>query len=402
MKLKNKQLLTDLILELENILQFWIKKGVDSQYGGFHGEVDFTGVPLNQVPKGAVLNARILWTFSAAYNFLKKDEYLELAHRAYDYLANFFWDKEHGGLFWSVSHKGKMLDSRKQIYAQGFGIYGFSEYYRASGKAESLEYAIELYNLIEKYSFDQGHGGYVEALTRDWMPLNDMRLSAKDANEPKSMNTHLHIIEPYTNLYRVWPNANLAAQIRGLIRIFLDRIICQKTSHLHLFFEMDWKVKGNLVSYGHDIEATWLLCEAAEILGDKSLIKEVEAVAIKITDATINEGLAPDGTLIYEKNPDTNHIEGDRHWWVQAEALVGFMNAWQITGNQLYLKKMEAVWDFISRKIIDPQFGEWLLRIDNKGNPVLSDPKIGFWKCPYHNTRALMEVNQRFKANISK
>lgn len=401
MKIQNKQLLTGLVPEFENILQFWINKGIDSKNGGFHGEVDFTGVPINNAPKGVVLNARILWTFSVAYNFLKKEEYLEMAHRAYDYLTNFCWDEEHGGLFWSVSHDGKMLDSRKQIYAQGFGIYGFSEYYKASGKAGSLEYAIELYNLIEKYSFDQIQGGYVEALTRDWMPLDDMRLSAKDANEPKSMNTHLHIIEPYTNLYRVWPNANLAKQIRGLIRVFLDRIICQKTGHLHLFFEMDWKVKGSMISYGHDIEATWLLCEAAEVLGDHTLIKEVEAVAIKMTDATINEGLAPDGSLIYENDPQTNHIEDDRHWWVQAEALVGFMNAWQITGNQLYLKKMEKVWDFISCKVIDTRFGEWLLRVDNNGNPVLSDPKIGFWKCPYHNTRALMEVDQRIKANIN-
>lgn len=395
MMIQNEKLITGLVPEFENILQYWINKGVDSRNGGFFGEVNFSGVPLNKAPKGVVLYTRILWTFSMAYNFLKKEEYLLMAHRAYDYLIKYFWDNNYDGLVWSVTYNGEKLDERKQVYAQGFGIYGFSEYFTASGKTESLDYAKKLFNLIEKYSLEPVHGGYMEAFSRDWTPMTDMRLSEKDANEPKSMNTHLHIIEPYTNLYRIWPDANLGKQIKNLIRVFLDHIIDHKTGHLQLFFEMDWQVKGSLISYGHDIESTWLLCEAAEAIGNKELLREVQTAAIKLTDATINDGLAPDGSLLYEKDPLNKHFDNDRHWWVQAEAMVGFMNSWQITGNQQYLDKMEVIWNYIDNKIIDKQYGEWKLRIDDNGNHNLNDPKIGFWKCPYHNTRALMEIYKR-------
>lgn len=384
-----------MLRELENILQYWEEKGIDLLHGGFHGETDRTGNPVAGAQKGVVLNTRILWTFSAAYNFLKKEEYLSIATRAYAFLTNHFWDKEFQGLYWSISHDGKIIDDRKQIYAQGFGIYGFTEYYKASGNKESLDYAIKTYELIEEYSLDRENGGYIEALTRYWQPLADMRLSAKDANESKSMNTHLHIIEPYTTLLEVWPDAELAVQMKNLVRIFLDKIIDPQTNHLHLFMESDWKVKSNIVSYGHDIEAAWLLCEAAGVLGNKTLLKEAQAASIRISDATIKDGMAPDGSLYYEKDLSSNMVVEDRHWWVQVEAMVGFMNAWQISANPLYLEKVEALWDYTTKNIIDHQEGGWFNRIDKDGNPILEDPKIGFWKCPYHNTRALMEIMRR-------
>jgi mannobiose 2-epimerase len=251
--------------------------------------------------------------------------------------------------------------------------------------------------LIEEHSLDRENGGYIEALTRDWLPLANMRLSAKDANEPKSMNTHLHIIEPYTTLYEVWPDAGLSIQMKKLIRIFLDKIVNPANNHLHLFMKKDWTVKSNIVSYGHDIEATWLLCEAAKILGDDCLLKEAQAASIRISDATIKDGMAPDGSLYYEKDMSSNIIVEDRHWWVQVEAMVGFMNTWQITGNPLYLKKVETLWNYTTQNIIDHQEGGWFNRIDKDGNPILDDPKIGFWKCPYHNTRALMEIMRRLE-----
>ncbi|WP_044118250.1 AGE family epimerase/isomerase [Alkaliflexus imshenetskii] len=385
----------ELMAEYENILQFWMDKTIDDAHGGFFGEVDNYGNPLPEAAKGIVLNTRILWTFASAYNFLGKNAYLEVAHRAYRYITTHFWDKAHKGLFWSVTHKGEVLDGRKQIYAQGFGIYGFSEYFRATGNSESLDYAIQLFELIEQHSYDQQYGGYLEALSQNWTPLNDMRLSAKDANEPKSMNTHLHIIEPYTNLFRVWPNDRLRDAMHRLVRIFLDRIINQDTAHFNLFFDMEWRVKSSVISYGHDIEGAWLLCEAAEMLNDKGLIQEVESIAVRMTDVTIAEGLAPDRSLYYELDEKTGHIDKDRHWWVQAEAMVGFVNAFQITGNDAYLKQMDTMWNFIKDNHIDRKNGEWFLRIHNNGCSSESDPKAGFWKCPYHNSRALMETYMR-------
>jgi cellobiose epimerase len=397
MQQMSRTLKTQWIEAYKDILQFWQDHSIDHAYGGFYGELDRMGQPVDTTPKGVVLNARILWTFASAYNFLKDEAYLLLAHSAYHYLIKYFWDKEHSGLFWSLNHKGELLDARKQIYAQGFGIYGLSEYFKATQDQKSLYYAVELYHLIEKHSGDPIHGGYLEALSRKWEPMADMRLSDKDANEPKSMNTHLHIMEPYTNLFRVWPNAELGQKMQALIRVFLDKIIDKKTAHFQLFFEKDWTVKSTMVSYGHDIEGAWLLHEASEVLGHRQLIEEVQAMSLRMAEVTMHEGWATDGSILYEKDLPSGHVDEDRHWWVQAEGMVGFMDAWQISGNPLYLEKVYALWSYIGKNLMDHEKGEWFLRIDDNGKPVLSDPKAGFWKCPYHNTRALMELTQRIK-----
>lgn len=387
----------ELIEEYENILNYWSKHTLDNEFGGFIGEVNPSNTQIKDADKGVVLNARILWTFSSAYNFLKDEKYLIIAKRAFDYLVKQFWDKDYEGVFWSLTYDGQVLDGRKQIYAQGFAIYGLSEYYKATNDKEALSYSIKLFQLIENYSFDNENGGYLEALARNWEPLEDMRLSLKDDNQPKSMNTHLHIIEPYANLYRVWPDAILKEKIKGLINIFLDKIIDSKTFHFNLFFDMDWSVKSNLVSYGHDIEGAWLLCEAAEVIDDEELLEKVYDIAIKMTDVTIEQGLANDGSLLYEKDLTEDKLDTDRHWWVQAEAMVGLVNAWQITKKTSYLDKMIDVWCFITNNQIDHKSGEWFLRIDDDGKHIASDEKAGFWKCPYHNTRALMEVYNRLK-----
>jgi cellobiose epimerase len=390
-----KQFSEELHEELARILRYWQTNTIDETYGGFFGQIDHFNRVVPKAGKGSVLNARILWTFSAAYNFTKNETYLHTAQRSFDYLKKHFLDHENGGIIWEVDHSGKALNTRKQTYAQGFGIYGFSEYFRASGDQESLEMAIGLYENIEKYCFDTRFGGYLEALSCDWQPMEDMRLSAKDENYPKSMNTHLHILEPYTNLYRVWKNDHLAAQIKRLIRDFLDHFIDPITGHFNLFFENDWTVRSEVVSYGHDIEGAWLLTEAAEVLGDPELLIEVKSVALRMTDITIAEGMAGDGSLYYEKAGKDGHLDTDRHWWPQAEALIGLLNAWQISGDEKYLQKSMDVWHFIKNKMIDHKHGEWYWSVDNNGVPATDKDKAGFWKCPYHNSRACMEAIRR-------
>lgn len=385
------------LVELKSILEYWETNTQDFAHEGFVGRIDSKGVVEAQASKGAVLNARILWTFSAAFNFSKEEKHLKMAERAFNYFVKHFVDAENGGVYWELDYTGKPLNTRKQTYAQGFAVYGLSEYYRASGNAESLELAQKLYFDMEKHCFDSQFGGYVEALDRTWNPMDDMRLSDKDANEPKSMNTHLHVLEPYTNLYRVWKDERLAESIRKLIRVFLDRIIDTQTAHFNLFFDMDWTVKSHAVSYGHDIEGAWLLTEAAEELGDKDLLHEVERMAIRMTDATLAEGSDADGSIFNER--EGNHLDTDKHWWPQAEAMVGYVNAWQITKNELYLNEALRVWKFIDSHIIDKKLGEWFWRVDAQGNTYETDDKTGFWKCPYHNSRALIEVINRLRKN---
>lgn len=382
--------------ELENnILPFWMNKMEDNEEGGFYGQITGEDELKPEASKGTILNARILWTFSSAYRLLKKPEYLETATRAKRYLIDRFYDPQYGGIYWELDYKGNPLDTKKQIYAIGFAIYGLSEYARATGDEEALAYAQQLFDVIEQHSFDSEQNGYVEALTRDWQPIGDMRLSDKDENEKKTMNTHLHILEPYTNLYRVWKDERLERQLRNLIEVFISRILDPQTGHLNLFFEEDWTNKYHIVSYGHDIEASWLIHEAALVLGDPEVLKRIEPIIIRIAQAA-DEGLNPDGSMIYENFLDKQKIDRELHWWVQAENVVGHINLYQHFGDTEALDTAARCWEFIKTKLIDREQGEWHWSLLPDGTVNRRDDKAGFWKCPYHNGRMCMEVIERF------
>ncbi len=390
------QLRNEMHSELENnILPFWMNKMEDNEEGGFYGQITGEDELKPEASKGAILNARILWTFSSAYRLLKKPEYLETATRAKRYLIDRFYDPQYGGIYWELDYKGNPLDTKKQIYAIGFAIYGLSEYARATGDEEALAYAQQLFDVIEQHSFDSEQNGYVEALTRDWQPIEDMRLSDKDENEKKTMNTHLHILEPYTNLYRIWKDEQLERQLRNLIEVFITRILDPQTGHLNLFFEEDWTNKYRIYSYGHDIEASWLIHEAALVLGDPEVLKRIEPIIIRIAQAA-DEGLNPDGSMIYENFLDKQKIDRELHWWVQAENVVGHINLYQHFGNTEALDTAVRCWEFIKTKLIDHEQGEWHWSLLPDGTVNRRDDKAGFWKCPYHNGRMCMEVIERF------
>lgn len=396
--MKDIQVMRDEMLEVltSNILPFWMNKMKDETNGGFYGRITGTEVLVPEAEKGAILNARILWTFSAAYRLLKRPEYLETAERAKRYLIDRFYDPEFGGVYWSLDCKGNPLDTKKQIYALGFAIYGLSEFHRATGDAEALDYAIRLFESIEQHSFDPVRNGYCEALTREWGEIADMRLSEKDENERKTMNTHLHILEPYANLYRVWKDERLERQLRNLIELFLDKILNLRTGHLELFFDDNWVSKYRIISYGHDIEASWLIHEAALVLGDKQLLARAEPL-VEFIAAAADEGLTEEGSMIYETFVDKQHTDTDRHWWVQAENVVGHFNLYQHFDDEVALQRAFRCWDFIKRTLIDRQNGEWHWSVREDGTLNTTDDKAGFWKCPYHNGRMCMEVASRIE-----
>lgn len=375
-----------------NILPYWIQRMIDTR-GGFYGRINGNDELVPEADKGAILNARILWTFSAAYRLLRRKDYLQVATRAKRVIINDFFDKEYGGIYWSLKNNGIPSDTKKQIYALGFAIYGLSEYHRATGDEEALNYAIRLFRDIEAHSFDTVKNGYREATTRDWQEIADMRLSEKDANERKTMNTHLHILEPYTNLYRVWKDEQLKEQIRNLVLLFIEKIKHPDTHHLQLFFDDDWNSKHSIISYGHDIEASWLIHEAALELGDTELLAKVEPVIQQIAIAA-SEGLTDNGGMMYETNG--TETDTDYHWWVQAETVVGYLNIYQHFGDKESLEKSLRCWDFIKNHLIDHTHGEWLWSVHADGTPNHEDDKAGFWKCPYHNGRMCMEIIERF------
>lgn len=378
-----------------NILPYWLHLK-DERHGGFYGEVSGLDTLEYNANKGAIQQARILWTFSAAYRVLGDEAYLAAANHAFRFIIDYLYDKEFGGVYWCVNYKGDVVDSKKQIYALGFAIYGLSEYHRATGDMEALDYAIRLYDDIEKYSFDTENNGYCEAFTRDWEEISDMRLSDKDENERKTMNTHLHILEPYTNLYRVFQSEFLKDRLINLIELFTEKILNPKTFHLDLFFDDYWKSKYNYISYGHDIEASWLLHEALLEIDDDELLKRHESTIKSIAEAA-TEGYLPQGGMIYEMKVDEREIDADRHWWVQAEAVVGYTNIYQHFGDNTALDKALSCWNFIKTNLIDINYGEWFWSIKANGETNTDEDKAGFWKCPYHNGRMCIEIIERFE-----
>ncbi len=383
---------------VNNILPFWSDKMKD-EAGGFYGQMDFDGRIHDDAPRGAILNARILWSFSGAYNLLGKSEYIDSARHSYEYFIKHFIDREYGGVFWSVNSDGTPLDTKKQFYALGFAIYGLTEYYKASADESALKEAINIYNLIERYSYLEKEGGYIEATKRDWTPIIDMRLSDKDANQPFSMNSHLHILEPYTNLYRVWKDDGLKKVIIKLLDIFCDKIYDPISGHLGLFFDLDWNSMDAGYSFGHDIEATWLMLEAALVVDDEIVLKKVRPIADRIAKASL-EGLHKDGSMMYEQHGN-GEFDTERHWWVQAETVVGLVWWWKYHGREDGVDMAKRCWAYIKEKIVDNQGGEWWWSRKGDGSINTMQDKAGFWKCPYHNSRMCIEVleNLKFKNN---
>jgi len=390
-----KQLKSELTAELDSILNYWSKHTLDNQNGGFVGQIDFNDHIIANAEKGSVLNSRILWTFSSSYQITKKENHKEIAKRAFEYLLKYFYDPEFNGLFWSINADKKPKDTKNQIYALAFAIYGLSEYYVISQDQKALETAVNLYKSIQKYSYDHVNKGYLEAFTRDWQPIEDLRLSDKDANEKKTMNTHLHIIEAYANLFKVWKDETLKKDSIELLETIEKHFINTETGHLRLFFDENWIEKPDVISYGHDIEAAWLLLQCAEVLEEKNLIASYKKHAVQIAEVT-KEGLDTDGGLWYEFEPKENELIAEKHWWVQAEALIGFYNAYQLTGNEEYLKIVFENWNFIKKHILDHKNGEWFWGI-HKDYSLIEKDKAGFWKCPYHNSRACLELINRIK-----
>lgn len=385
--------------ELQAILHYWTHHTQDHVNGGFYGSVDRNNIPDTTAAKGIVMHSRICWAFSAAYGYTRQEEHLRMATRAFEYIVHHYIDPAYGGVYWSVDAAGQMLDGRKQIYGQAFCIYAMAEYYKVSKDGIALRLAKDLFDYIEKHSLDTDKGGYIEALTREWQEAADLRLSEKDDNERKTANTHLHVIEAYANLYQVWPSDGLKEKIRHLLDLFRIHLVSSEHAHLLLFFDENWRSRSSLISFGHDIEAAWLLAQCAEVINDAAFVKIYQPISLAMTNAAMKGLDADDGGLWYEYEPRNGKWIHEKHSWPQAEAMIGFFYAWQLSGEEMYLHHSLNSWKFIQRHILDKQQGEWFWGV-YEDYTVMPKEKAGFWKCPYHNSRACLELIRRISSVV--
>ena len=375
---------------MQRIVPFW-KKLRDNEHGGYYGYMDFNLQVDKKYEKGCILNSRILWFFSNAYLTLQEKELLDEADHAYLFMKNYCKDAENGGVFWSVTYDGKVADSTKHTYNQAFAIYALSSYYAASGKEEALEFARELFRIIETTCTDSY--GYLESFTGDWQPEDNDKLSENGLLADKTMNTLLHVLEAYTELYRVAPSEEVGQALRKILREFQSKVYNKETHRLEVFFDEKMNTISDLYSYGHDIEASWLLDRAAEVLGDKQIQDETYAYTTQIAEEVYKQAL---------QNSAMNNecfngvVDTTRVWWVQAEAMVGFYNCYQKTGDVKYQTITEVLWRYIQEYIIDKREGsEWFWDLNEHGEPESRKPIVEPWKCPYHNGRMCMEMIRR-------
>ena len=398
----------------DDILSFWMKYGVDKTGRGFHGAADLKGNPVPGAPKSCVLNARILWTFAAAAKSFSNKTYQALADRVFNVLINDFKDQEFGGFFMSIDENDQPFDTVKHTYAQAFVLYALSKYYELRPEPALANELDEQFGLLEEKTKAPGMPGYFEAFDRNWQPIVENRMA--DNNEPRSMNTHLHVLEAYAAFCKVGKNKLAHKRLEELLLLFMEKII-RPDGHLGIFFDesfLETEASQAVRSFGHDIEASWLLWEAAEILGNNQIIQQMKPLSVKMLDAVDRAGVDKDGGLFLESTRFGSHLRTNKHWWLQAETLVAFMNGLQITGDPKYWDKLKLSWNFIDNHVIDHENGEWFTKVNREGKPYLEEPeddpspyyrndwKIDPWKCPYHNGRAMMELIRRIDGMLKQ
>lgn len=374
------------------ILPFWISLK-DEEQGGYYGYMDYDLQVDKKAVKGCILNSRILWFFSNACMCLGKKDLLHYAHHAYKFLRDVCLDKECGGVFWSVTWDGKMEDGTKHVYNQAFAVYALSSYYAASGDEEALAIAFALFDLIEERGKDDG--GYLEAFARDFRtPAGNEKLSENGVMASRTMNTLLHVFEAYTELYRVTGDARVAAPLKNILLLFADKVYSPKLHRQEVFFDADWNSLIDLYSYGHDIETAWLIDRGCEVLGDSEITEKLLAITKDLAANVYRTA--------YHKHSLWNECEKGvedktRVWWVQAEAMVGFFNAWEKAPEHTeYLRAVKEIWAYIKEYLVDPRDGaEWFWDLNDEGKPVSRKPIVEPWKCPYHNGRMCFEMMKR-------
>lgn len=378
---------------LENdLIPFWDKMR-DNTRGGFYGYADHSGKPDPESVKGVILHSRILWFYSSAYILLKKPGLPDMAKHAYDFIANRCFDQSFGGVFWSVNADGSPCDDTKHTYNQAFAIYALSKYYRASKDRGALDLAYELRRTIEEKCRDKD--GYLEAFDRDFTPTSNEKLSENGVMASRTMNTLLHVIEAYTELYTAERLPEVGISLRAALRLFKDKIYDPEKRICKVFFDLDYNSLIDLESYGHNIEASWLIDRACEALGDKDCTAQMLPITNALAETALKNAFDPRQNGLNNERED-DRVDAKKVWWVQAEAVIGAYNAYSKDPSRTeFLQAAEKILGFIQSSVIDPKTGEWIENVAADGNTDRTQALVHPWKCPYHNGRMCIEMITR-------
>lgn len=380
----------------KRILLFWNSLR-DNENGGWYGEMDSSLKIDKQAVKGVILHSRILWFYSNVYMMIKNPMYLDNARHAFEFLCEKCYDKDYGGVYWSVNYDGSVNDDMKHSYCQAFFIYAISSYYRASGDKKALELAYAVMELVEK-NFADGVA-YREKLSRDLTrELANDELSENGLMADKTMNTTLHLMEAYTELYLADKKPEVMERLKFQLNVMYDKIYDSEGSRLRVFFDKDMNEIGDVHSFGHDIEATWLVDRALDVIGDEAYAEKFREMNKRIV-ANIAKVAYDNETGSLLNETDKGVVNRKRIWWVQAESVVGFLNAYQMGyGGTEYLDKAIHIWDYIKNNFCDKRGGgEWHSELDDSGTPDPSKNIVDMWKCPYHNGRMCLEAIRRLE-----
>ena len=384
-----KQMAAEIKQELTGrIIPFWIGLR-DDVNGGFIGQVDYDLTRHPEADKGCILNSRILWFFSETYRALGDPALLDCADHAYAMLIR-MTDGQNGGVYWSMHADGTPADTTKHTYNQAFAIYALSAYYRATGKKEALDRADALFDVIETHCCDAG--GYLEAFTADWRPESNEKLSENGVMASRTMNTLLHVLEGYTGLYEAGREERVRARLVYMLNLWDRYIYNPERQRQEVFFDAEYNTLIDLHSFGHDIETSWLADHTLDVIGDAELTARIRPKLLSMAEHTLRAACTDHG---FANESENGVIDTKRIWWVQAEALLGFLNAWQHTGEDRYREAALSQWRYIRDVQTDHRPGsEWFWYVNEDGTPG-DKPIVEPWKCPYHNGRMALEVIKR-------
>lgn len=384
-----------------NLIPFWSQLK-DEEFGGFYGYVKGDGTVLKEEVKGVILNSRILWFFSQAYIQLKDEKLLEMAKHAYKFLVEKCIDTSYGGVFWSLNYKGEVEDDIKHCYNQAFAIYALSTYYEASGDKNALDYAYDIYRIIEEKCHDDG--GYLEAFYRDFTKADNDKLSENGIMADRTMNTLLHVFEAYTQLYKVDHNDSVGNCLKAILDSFKDKIYNAEKEMCEVFFDNDYNSLIDLDSYGHDIEASWLINRACDVLDDAEYSEKMLPIIVGLADGcyknSMDESVSKISDMLAAMNMEIENgvINKTKVWWIQAEAVTGYYNAYEQNPEKVEYKDIsEKVWNFINKYFVDEKHGEWVENIEDLNNIDYTQALVQPWKCPYHNGRMCLEMMKRLE-----